>query len=221
MIILVGVAHVIDIRAQVERIIITEDPDVVAVELDYGRYYALTHNVEGKMSYLYRKMSEMQKNLADMLGTEVGKEMLTAVEVAQAMGKDVAFIDMDAVEIAKRIKKNMSWWEKFKLYSSIILAPFSRKKVSKEEVEDIINNEEEYIGYLKKKFPGLSKALFDDREEVMANNLRKIGYEKKVVAFVGDGHLEGLKRRLPDAKTIKLKELMGHSMNFSYTVRLD
>ena len=218
MIILVGVAHVIDIKTQVESIIVKEDPDVVAVELDYGRYYAMTHKVEGEMPYIYRKMSEMQKNLAEMLGTEVGKEMLTAVQVAQALGKDVAFIDMEAAEIAKRIKKNMTLWEKMKLYGSIILAPFSRKKVTKDEVDDIIKNEEKYIDYLKKKFPGLSKALFDDREEVMAKNLRRLGEEKKVIAFVGDGHLKGLKKRIPEAKTIKLKELMGDSQNFSFSV---
>lgn len=217
MIILVGVAHVIDIKTQVESIIVKEDPDVVAVELDYGRYYAMTHKVEGEMPYIYRKMSEMQKNLAEMLGTEVGKEMLTAVQVAQALGKDVAFIDMEAAEIAKRIKKNMTLWEKMKLYGSIILAPFSRKKVTKDEVDDIIKNEEKYIDYLKKKFPGLSKALFDDREEVMSKNLRRLG-EKKIIAFVGDGHLKGLKRRIPEAKTIKLKELMGDSQNFSFSV---
>ena len=60
MIVLVGVAHVINLKRQIQELIIREEPDVVAVELDYGRYYAMTHRVSGKMPYLYRKMGEMQ-----------------------------------------------------------------------------------------------------------------------------------------------------------------
>ncbi len=221
MITVVGVAHVIDLKRQIENIIVSKNPDVVAVELDYGRYYAMTHKIEGKMPYIYRKMSEMQKSLAEMLGTEVGREMLTAVQVARALGKDVAFIDMDAAEIAKRIRKNMSVWEKIKLYFSIFLAPFSKKKVSEKDVKDIIEHEDVYISYLKKRFPGLSKALFDDRERVMADNLIKLSSDKNVVAFVGDGHINGLKKRIKDAEFIHLKEIMGDSMSTSYTVSLN
>lgn len=223
MIVIAGVAHVIDLKRQIRDLIVSEDPDVVAVELDYGRYYAMTHEVSGKMPYLYRKMGEMQKNLADMLGTEVGEEMLTAIEVANTLGKRVALIDMDAAEIARRMKKNMGLWEKFKLYSSIFLAPFSRKKVTKADVENLIDREDEYLTYLKKKFPGLAKTLFDDREEVMARNLLRLEKDGKVLAFVGDGHLAGLKRRIPEAQVIRLKDMMneGSSVNFSFSVRFD
>ncbi len=218
MIVLVGVAHVINLRRQIEELIIREQADIVAVELDYGRYYALKNKVEGKMPYIYRKMSEMQKSVAEMLGTEVGDEMLTAVEVAQVLGKEIAFIDMDAQKIAEGIRKNMSAREKLKLYGSVILAPFSRKKLTKKEVDNIIENEEKYVGYIREKFPGLSKALFDDREEVMANNLSALDKRGKVIAFVGDAHLKGLHSRLPTAKIIKLRDLLGDSYNFSYSV---
>ncbi|NPA75849.1 MAG: conjugal transfer protein TraB [Euryarchaeota archaeon] len=221
MIIIVGVAHVIDLKMQIERLIVHEDPAVVAVELDYGRYLALKHGTTGKMPYLYRKMGEMQKSIAEMLGTEVGKEMLTAVEVAQLFGKEVAFIDMDAVEIAQRIKKEMTVREKAKLYGSFILAPFSRKKLKKEDVEELLQNEDKYIKYVKEKFPGLSKALFDDREAFMAENIKKLEEKGKVIVFVGDGHLPGLKKRIPEAKAIKLKELMGDSHSVSYTITLN
>ncbi len=222
-IVLAGVAHVIDLRRQIRDLILKEDPDIVAVELDYGRYYAMTHDVSGKMPYLYRKMGEMQKSLADMLGTEVGEEMLTAIEVANTLGKRVALIDMDASEIARRMKENMGLWEKIRLYASIFLAPFSRKRITKEDVENLIEREDEYIAYLKKKFPGLAKTLFEDREEVMAGNLLRLAKEGKVLAFVGDGHLAGLKRRIPEARVIRLREMMneGSSVSFSFSVRFD
>ncbi len=220
MIIIVGVAHVINLRAQIERLIVTKDPDIVAVELDYGRYVALKNKeTGGKMPYLYRKMGEMQKSLANMLGTEVGDEMLTAVDVAQIFGKEVAFVDMEAMEIARRIRREMTLREKFRLYSSVIFAPFSRKKVSKADIEELLENEEKYISYVKEKFPGLSRALFDDREAHMAGKLMALERHGTIMVFVGDGHISGLKRRIPDAEVIRLRSLMqGDSHSFSYTL---
>ncbi len=220
MIILVGVAHVINLKAQIERIIREEEPDIVAVELDYGRYVALSSKMEGKMPYFYRKMAEMQKNLSELFGSEVGSEMLTAVQVAQLLGKKVAFIDMDSQQIVKGIKKNMGWWEKLRFYSSIIFAPFLGKRITKKEVEEIIKDEERYIQEIRKKYPGLAKALFDDREAYMARNLKALDSQGKVLAFVGDGHLKGLKKRLPEAKVITLRELRESTLSFSYTVSI-
>ena len=221
MIILVGVAHVIDIKSSVERVIVQEDPDIVAVELDYGRYLALTNKIEGRMPYLYRKLADMQRSLARMMGTEVGKEMLTAIQVATTLNKRVAFVDMDAVEIAKVIRKNMGIFEKMKLYLSLLLSPFFGKKVSREEVEKIVDREDEYIAYIRRKYPGLSRALFDIREKRMAENLQKLENEGKVVAFVGDGHISGLRKRLPNARVIRLRDLMGDSFSFSVKVGIN
>ncbi len=219
MIILVGVAHVIDLKVHIERLIMEENPDIVAVELDYGRYVALTTKQQGEMPYFYRKMAEMQKNLADMLGGEVGSEMVTAVRTAKIMNKQVAFIDMDSQQIIKSVKKNMSLWEKVKMYGSLIFAPLFGKKMGKKEVKNIIEQEDRYIKEMKKKYPGLSKALFDDRDEFMANNLKHLdGEDIKILAFVGDGHLEGLKKRLPGARTIRLKDILGDSRSFSYKI---
>ncbi len=220
-IILVGVAHVIDLRAQIERIIMEEQPDVVAVELDYGRYVALTSKTQGEMPYFYRKMAEMQKNLADMFGNEVGSEMLTAVHMAQIMGKRVAFIDMDSEKIVQSIKKNMGLWEKIKLYGSLIFAPFLGKKITKGEVEKLIEEEDKYIEEIRKKYPGLSKALFDDREEYMAKNLLSLDNDDtKILAFVGDGHLKGLKKRLPQVQVIRLRDMRTQAISFSYSVEI-
>ena len=219
-IILVGVAHVIDLKSQIERIIMEENPDIVAVELDYGRYLAMVSKEEGEMPYIYRKMAEMQKNLAEMFGGEVGAEMLTAVNTAKLMGKRVAFIDMDSRRIMENIKREMGPWEKFKLYSSIIFAPFLGRRMSRKEVESIIENEEEVIREIRKRYPGLARALFDKREEHMASKLLSMeGEDVKILAFVGDGHVDGLKRRIPAAKTVRLKDMLGDTRGFSYTLR--
>ncbi len=220
MIILVGVAHVIDLRSRIERMIMEEQPDVVAVELDYGRYLAMISEERGKMPYMYRKMSDMQKNLAEMLGGEVGSEMLTAVNTAKLLGKRVAFIDMDSRRIMENVKREMSLWEKTKLYGSIIFAPLLGRRMSRDEVKEIINNEERYIEEIRKKYPGLARALFDKREDYMASKLLSMDPELKIMAFVGDGHIDGLKRRIPDARVVRLKDMLSHQVGFSYTIHL-
>ncbi len=221
MIVLVGVAHVINLKSSVEGIIIKEDPEIVAVELDYGRYIALTNKIEGEMPYFYRKMAEMQRSLAEMLGTSVGEEMITAIETAKILNKKVAFVDMDAVEIARAIRKNMSLGEKLRLYFSLIFAPIFGRKLSKEDVENVMEREDEYIAQMRKRYPGLSRALFDLREEHMAKNLKILEKEGKVVAFVGDGHISGLKERLPEAKVIRLRELVGDTYSFSVKIGMN
>ncbi len=220
MITIVGVAHVINLKEHIERVIKEENADIVAVELDYGRFIALSTKREGEVPFFYRKLGEMQKNLAEMFGTEVGNEMLTAVNTARVLEKRVAFIDMSSLEIIKRMKKNMSFWEKIRLYSSIFLAPISGRRLSKKEIKEIIKNEEKYIEYVKRKFPGFSKTLFEDREEYMANNLINLEKKGNVIAFVGDGHIYGLKKRIPHAKILRLKELIGDSQSFSFEVKL-
>ncbi len=222
-IILVGVAHVINIRSQIERLIMHENPEVVAVELDYGRFVALQQkdrdNEVQHMPYIYRKMAEMQQDLAKMLGTEVGDEMLTAVRTATALRKKVAFIDMDSATIMKEIKRNMSLWEKIKLTFSFLLVPFIGKKAGKKEIEDVINQEEYYISELKKRYPGLAKALFDRREEYMAARLKELSEKYgTVMAFVGDGHIDGLQRRLKDVKMVRLRDMLGHTVSYSIEI---
>ena len=218
MITLVGVAHVINLKAYIERIIAEENPDIVAVELDYGRYVALSQRIQGDMPYFYRKMAEMQRNISQMFGTEAGSEMLTAVKIARILGKEVAFIDMDSQRIVESIKRNMGLWEKIRFYSSILFAPFIGKKITRKDVENIISEEDRYIEELRRKYPGLVRALFEEREAFMARNLLSLPQDKNIMAFVGDGHLQGLKRRIPDARVIKLRELQQHSVSYSYRI---
>lgn len=210
----------INLKSYIERIIQEEDPDIVAVELDYGRYVALTTKQQGKMPYFYRKMAEMQRSISKMFGTEAGSEMITAVQVARVLGKEVAFIDMDSQKIIERIRKNMGLLEKIKFYFSIIFSPFVGRKITEKGVRDIINYEEKYIEEIRKKYPGLAKTLLDEREDFMARNLLSLNKEKRILAFVGDGHLNGLKKRIPEARIIHLKDLMKSSISFSYTISI-
>ncbi|MEM2489268.1 MAG: TraB/GumN family protein, partial [Thermoplasmata archaeon] len=110
--------------------------------------------------------------------------------------------------------------EKFRLILSAILSSFSKKT----SLEEMIENEEIYMKRFEKYFPKLYDLLITRRNRIMAEKIREI--EKNygsVMVFTGDAHVEGLKKLLPDAETIRLKELLkmqlpNNSFNFSIKI---
>ena len=95
-IIVVGTAHISEESiAEVQRTIEAERPDVVAVELDPGRYQALTHPEQQEASIkeilssgkLYQflvhwLLAYVQNKLGSEVGVKPGSEMLSAIDAA-------------------------------------------------------------------------------------------------------------------------------------------
>ena len=75
-------------------------------------------------------------------------------------------------------------------------------------------------------FPSAKKVLIDDRNTHMAHAIRKLNDEfGDLVAVVGDGHVDGLKRLLEgkSLEVIRLKDLRsmevdGSSVSYSYKI---
>jgi pheromone shutdown protein TraB len=61
-----------------------------------------------------------------------------------------------------------------------------------------------------KEFPTAKTILIDDRNAYMAESIIKLNEKyDDIVAVIGDGHVEGIKRLLqtPDVETIRLSQL--------------
>jgi pheromone shutdown protein TraB len=126
---LVGTAHVSQESVdEVERTIDEQDPDVVAVELDEGRYSQLKGEepddieardlLSGNTLYqflAYWMLSYVQTRLGDRFDIEPGADMLAAVEAAEARGAGVALVDRDIQETMRRLWKRMRFREKLKM----------------------------------------------------------------------------------------------------------
>ncbi|MFW5953453.1 MAG: TraB/GumN family protein, partial [Candidatus Natronoplasma sp.] len=139
MITLIGSAHVFDISDRIEREIKERSPNVVAVELDRQRYEALRRRGEGergKVPLIYRLLQLVQKRIAKKFGVQVGQEMITAVETAEEINSKVAFIDLPAQIVLKRLIDEMSFKEKIKLFGGAVIGLF----ISKERVEKEVEN---------------------------------------------------------------------------------
>lgn len=231
MIVLVGVAHVIDVAEPIGSLIEHYSPGSVGVELDPGRYRALQEGTpRGKVPLPYRLLAVMQRRLADQFGGEVGAEMLAAVDAAKARGSQVLFIDMEAGRLFNSLIKEMPLKERVTLVLSSFGGLFMTRKRVERELQEFQENEERYMDALAKSYPTVKRVLIDERNEHMARNiLRAEGQYGSVLAVVGDGHVEGIRRilsredltayRLKDLKDLRLERPVDTAeASFSFTI---
>ncbi|AFC99347.1 pheromone shutdown-related protein TraB [Methanocella conradii HZ254] len=212
-IVLVGTAHVSEKSIRdVEEAIEAYRPDIVAVELDARRYQALKEGGQEKKEIPIKELLKgnnlaifliqtmlafVQRKVGAEMGVKPGSEMLAAIEAANKRGIPVALIDRDLGVTLARFWSKMSLREKFRMLYSLILAALGigtkdidvDKMTSEDVVADLIEELREFT-------PSVAEVLVDERDAYLAHNLLELGKTKKVVAVVGAGHREGIKRHL-------------------------
>jgi pheromone shutdown protein TraB len=131
----VGTAHVsADSVREVEAAIADEEPDVVAVELDEGRFRQLKGDtpddldasdlLRGNTVYqflAYWMLSYVQARLGEQFDIKPGADMMAAIEAAEEHGHDVALVDRDIQVTIQRFWARLSGLEKLKLVGSLAL----------------------------------------------------------------------------------------------------
>ena len=129
----VGTAHVSKASVEeVESVIDEERPDVVAVELDEGRYRQIRGEtpddldagdlLKGNTVYqflAYWMLSYVQARLGDRFDIEPGADMKAAIDTADGFGIDVALVDRDIQVTIQRFWARLSFFEKLKLAGSL------------------------------------------------------------------------------------------------------
>ena len=197
---IIGVGHVFNIAEKVRKIIEDKRPDAVAVELDHLRAKALLEKEQRKKiknNFLYYLLGKLQEKISSKFGVESGDEMLAAMEAAAATGAKVYFIDMNANKVIRKLWKSLSFKRKIQIFASAFLSIFLSKEDVEKEVQHFESSPDLYMDEMEKSFPEFKKILIDERNEYMAYNLRNImGSEEKIVAVVGEGHVNGIKKIL-------------------------
>ncbi|WP_435184413.1 TraB/GumN family protein [Halobellus sp. EA9] len=129
----VGTAHVSEESVrEVEETIEAERPDVVAVELDEGRYQQLKGGepddiepsdlLSGNTVFqfiAYWMLSYVQARLGEKFDVTPGADMLSAVETAEELGIDVALVDRDINETMRRFWSQMGLVEKLRMVGGL------------------------------------------------------------------------------------------------------
>ncbi|OLZ41175.1 conjugal transfer protein TraB [Natrinema saccharevitans] len=126
----VSQASVDEVRDTIER----ERPDVVAVELDEGRYNQMQggtpDDVEAEdllsgntvFQFLaYWMLSYVQSRLGDQFDIEPGADMRAAIEAAEEHGSGVALVDRDIQVTIQRFWSRLTFTEKLKMVGGLAL----------------------------------------------------------------------------------------------------
>jgi pheromone shutdown protein TraB len=129
----VGTAHVsADSVEEVERVIDEERPDVVAVELDEGRYRQMQGETPDDIEpgdllrgntvfqfIAYWMLSYVQTQMGEKFDVKPGADMLAACDTAEGLGIDVALVDRDIQNTIQRFWARMSLREKLHMVGGL------------------------------------------------------------------------------------------------------
>jgi pheromone shutdown-related protein TraB len=225
--VLVGTAHVSQASIdEVKTVIVAEKPDLVAVEIDAGRFQSLSQPSswaeldifkvlrEGKGFLLLANLalSSFQRKIGEELAVKPGQEMLAAVQAAQDMGIPYSFIDREVQTTLRRAWGKSSLWGKSKLLGLLLGSVMGDEKVDTTQIENLKNRNEldSVMGELAKELPTVKQVLIDERDQFLATSLfQQTG--TTLVAVVGAGHVPGMISWLEDlssgTKTPDLAEI--------------
>jgi pheromone shutdown-related protein TraB len=209
---IVGTAHISqksveDVRQTVESI----RPDSICVELCQSRYNALTQKDswekmdvfkvirEKKAVFLLAQliMTSFYRRLGEKLGIQPGAEMLEAVKLANNTGASLILADRSIEVTLKRVWRYLGFWNKLKLFMSILLGLFETEEVDEELIEKIKKQDQlesmmmEFAG----KFPEIKKRLLDERDIYLSQKIAQAP-GRVIVAVVGAGHVQGIKENV-------------------------
>jgi pheromone shutdown-related protein TraB len=210
---IIGTAHVSsESVAEVRQAVTDFSPDVVAVELDPGRYAALKKQVQDASvsDVLEAKtftqllvqwlLAYLQRRIGLDVGVEPGAEMRAAVEEAEARAIRVGLIDRDIRITLRRFWRSLSFIEKIKMFYALAVSitHIEDEEIDIEELkkQDVISAA---IEEFRKFSPNGARALIDERDAYLAHQI--LGLSKqydRILVVIGAGHQEGVNRYLAD-----------------------
>ncbi|MCQ2977004.1 MAG: TraB/GumN family protein [archaeon] len=218
---IIGTAHVSqDSVDEVKKAILEDLPEVVAIELDRGRYNRLMQERAGievddtiSISNIIKEnkvgvflattiLSYFQNKIGSDLDVAPGSEMLGAIESAEEIGCKIVLIDRDINVTLQRVLNKMTLKEKLSFLWGCISGLINKED---EEIDIETLKQEDTIEELMKEFkeisPGSYDALVNERDAYLAKSIMNIP-EDHVIAVVGAGHKKGICKYLDNPETI-------------------
>ena len=215
---LLGTAHISTKSVEAVKQQIAEfKPEIVAVELCKSRYDSLVSGrrldkegllkviKEGKapLVLLQSLLAAEQRKLGLDEGQQPGAELLEAVTIAESLDLPVELIDRDIQTTLRRAWRKMKFREKFKIIFSMLGEDEDDIDVDLDEILESRDILSDLMNELKEFSPGAGEVLIDERDAYLAQKINSIDSNKRILAVVGAGHLNGiedhlLRRQLPE-----------------------
>jgi len=222
-VLLIGTAHISNRSADlVEKVITGEQPDVVCIELDEKRFEALANpqrweNLDLKEVIRKKQLSTLlvnlvlssyQKKLGGQLGVMPGTELLRAARIAEEHAIPVELCDREIRVTLRRAWQATSLWKKGYLLASLFASLFDNTELDEEKLAELRSKDvlSELMNELGQTLPDTKKALIDERDIYMAEKI-KAARGKRIVAVVGAGHMEGIKKMIREDHASEIEEI--------------
>ncbi len=226
---IIGTAHVSEESVnEVKDAIYEQHPDVVAIELDRGRYIKLKKQMMGieedetiSVSKIIKEnkvalfltttlLSYFQSKIGADVDVKPGAEMVGAIEASQDLDIPIALIDREIGTTLQRALNRMGFIEKAKFLFGLIASVLGFGDDEEEiDIEDLKNPEniDELMEMFKDEAPSVHEVLVHERDAYLAGKIMQIPQDK-VIAVVGAGHKPGIEKYLDNPETIPdLREL--------------
>ncbi len=201
---------------EVKKYIEEEKPSIIALELDEKRLKALMS--KGQRKIMLRNIKQIglkgflfsllgawaEKKLGKLVGVTPGSEMKQAIKLAKKEKIEIALIDQDIEITFQRLSKTITWKEKLNFLTDIIKAVFIKQEIefdlTKVPDKKIIKR---LTNKLKERYPNIYKVLIDERNLVIANNMKKLMNSKpnkKILVILGAGHIDDVLELIKEQK---------------------
>lgn len=215
--VLVGTNHVSEESSEeIKEVVKEEDPDLIGIELDSRRFEYIKKNLnndkedteqdQGFIGFIKNpigySLSYVQSLVSDIVDTEKGTDMETAVEQGIKESRGIVLLDRDIKITMNRLRENLSFIKKLKLFFlmifSVVYLKYNKIRSNKSKIKNKMDKIEEDPADLLSSYPDVKEVLVDERDEHIANTLSNIrnNSDLKVVAVIGMGHIEGVKENL-------------------------
>lgn len=200
---LVGVSHVSEeSQEEVKKVISSQSPDKVFLELDQDRYESLRNKngwedldlaeaiKEGKGSVLFFNLllSIYQRKIGMQTDAKPGEEMLVGAEEAEKNDAELILADRPIEETLSRLRTETSILTKVRILLSLFLSDNTEVKLDEINEKGTVDM---LVSELEDNFPEISEILLKERNRFMAEKILNTDF-RTGVAVVGSAHLEGI-----------------------------
>lgn len=213
-IILLGTSHISPQSiADIKKTIDKEKPDIIALELDKDRLTTLLANEKTKMhisdifiigpgGYLFGLIAGyVERKLGQVTGMKPGDEMKYALMLAKEQKRHVALVDQHISLTLKSLSKAIGPKEIWQTLKDIVTNIFKKDKTLPFDIRKVpdVSVIQKLLKEVQQKYPRIYDALITKRNKYMVRKLKAIQKnfpEKKILAIVGAGHVQGMKQLL-------------------------
>ena len=219
---IIGTAHVSSESVEeVKDAIYEQHPDVVAIELDQGRYIRLKKEMMGieeddtiSVTRIIKEnkvglfltttlLGYFQSKIGANVDVKPGSEMIGAIEACEDLGIPIALIDREISTTLQRALNKMGFIEKSKFLFGLLTSIFDGDDEDEIDIEDLKNpdNLDDLMEMFKDEAPSVHEVLVQERDAYLAGKILQIPQDH-VIAVVGAGHKPGIVRFLDNPETL-------------------